>query len=362
MQNQLVSVIIPVYNADDKLNRLVKSILNQTYQPVEVIIADDNSTDSHTLDIELSWTQKDSRVKVFKNEVNGERYPRLFGVRHSKGAYVTFSDQDDWLPKDSLQKMMDALQKYDADVVVGQISKTVKIGPVQMSFPQRCNLDLVGTVIQKEELMDQYYISYFGLNKLPVSAWGKLYKRSLFERAISDLEEALMVESEAKDLLMSLALHPYIDKLCVIKDVAYSYYIGVPGVSPKYLKVTLPLSCNLFSYKWKMIEKYNYHKAEFYLAVEMMNYVKAFIRLSSIYDRKNRESYIALLGEVLQNTIWEKVEVLLNSNYKDKILVEWVLAKDAKNIFQKEESLVNNASLTEKIKYFLLRNTLRFKS
>ena len=162
MQNPLVSVIIPVYNADDKLNRCVKSILNQTYQPVEVIIADDNSTDSHTLEIELSWTQKDSRVKVFKNEVNGERYPRLFGVRHSKGAYVTFSDQDDWLPKDSLAKMIEALQKYDADVVVGQISKTVKIGPIRMSFPQRSNIELVGKVIQKEELMDQYYFFTLG--------------------------------------------------------------------------------------------------------------------------------------------------------------------------------------------------------
>ena len=98
------------------------------------------------------------------------------------------------------------------------------------------------------------------------------------------------------------------------------------------------------------------------LIAKLINYVKNFVKLCTIYDNKNRLAYIAMLGEVLQNTIWQEVKLLLDSKYKDKAIVEWILSGDAKSIFQKEENLVLNASFIEKIKYFFLRNTLRFKS
>lgn len=362
MESPLISVIIPVYNSGKKLNHCLRSLLSQTYQCFEIILVDDKSTDLKTLQIEDDWLKEDKRIRIFRNTVNGEHEPRLWGVRQSHGTYICFSDQDDWLPKNSLEVMLTEAVEKDLDVAIGQISKVVKIGPFSKEFPQKQNMDLIGKVIEQKDLMEHYYHSYFGWNILPVTVWGKLYRRSLFQRADQDLEYAFRFKNDASDLLMSMALHPHIKRLCVIDDVVYSYFIGTPGVSPKYLKTWLPMSCDLFRYKWEMLDRYNFRSAERLLAFEMINYIKSFVSICTIYEQENRDAHINVLANVLQDPIWEKVGVLKIHNVKDLGIVNMILQKDSNGIFEKEERKILDAPFVKRLKYSIMRSTVKWKS
>ena len=362
MDNPLISIIIPVYNSGSKLNNCLCSLLSQTYQCFEIILVDDKSPDQKTLQIEDDWVKKDKRIRLLRNSVNGEHEPRLWGVRQSCGTYICFSDQDDRLPQNSLEVLLAEAIEKDVDVVIGQISKVIKIGPFSKEFLQRSNMELVGKVLEKKDLMSHYYHSYFGWSILPVSVWGKLYKRSLFQRADKDLEYACKFRTGANDLLFSMTLHPHINKLSVIGNPVYSYFIGLPGLSPKYLKTWLPMSCDLFRYKWEMLDKYDYRSAESLLAIEMINYIRSFVSTCTIYERENRNAHICLLANVLQDPIWEKVGILKGNKGKDIYLVNMILQKDAKGIYEKEEKKILEVSFVKKLKYSIMRNTVKWKS
>jgi len=94
----LVSVVIPVYNGEQYLEKTVESILNQNYHNIELILVDDGSSDESSK-IMQKLKQIDTRVKPFYNKNGGVASARNFGINQAKGEFVAFCDQDDlWLP------------------------------------------------------------------------------------------------------------------------------------------------------------------------------------------------------------------------------------------------------------------------
>jgi len=100
----LVSVIVPVYNSETKLNRCIDSILNQTYRNIELILIDDGSIDC-SLDICNRYANKDKRIKVLHQENFGVSAARNSGLRYAVGDYVTFVDSDDYVAPDYIEKL-----------------------------------------------------------------------------------------------------------------------------------------------------------------------------------------------------------------------------------------------------------------
>lgn len=103
MSDYLVSVVIPVYNRADTIERAVKSVLTQTYKNIEVIIVDDGSTDGT---LEILKRLEEEKIKVFTQNHKGANAARNFGIKKSKGEFISFQDSDDeWLP-DKLEKQI----------------------------------------------------------------------------------------------------------------------------------------------------------------------------------------------------------------------------------------------------------------
>ena len=99
------SIIIPVYNTSNTVNRTVLSVINQSFSNIEVIIVDDCSTDD-SLEILRTYEIRDKRVKVIHHEKNeGSLVSRITGMKQAVGKYVLFLDSDDWLEKDCLEKL-----------------------------------------------------------------------------------------------------------------------------------------------------------------------------------------------------------------------------------------------------------------
>ena len=92
------SIVIPVYNSEKYIHRTIKSIINQSYEKFEAIFIDDYSIDL-SFDVIMKYKEKDSRIKLFKNNKKGVSSARNLGIEYSSNDYIIFLDADDFLEK-----------------------------------------------------------------------------------------------------------------------------------------------------------------------------------------------------------------------------------------------------------------------
>lgn len=113
--NELISVIIPVYNVEKYLNKCIDSIVNQTYKNLEVILVDDGSLDKSSQLCD-EWAKRDNRINVIHKVNGGLSSARNYGLKISKGEYISFVDSDDWVDKNTYQELL-CHTKKDIDFV-----------------------------------------------------------------------------------------------------------------------------------------------------------------------------------------------------------------------------------------------------
>ncbi len=113
--NPKVSVIIPVYNVEQYLDRCINSIIHQTYANLEIILVDDGSTDTSGYMCD-EWKQKDSRISIIHKENAGLGFARNSGLEIITGDYVSFVDSDDYIKLDAYEKLIKRLKESNADV------------------------------------------------------------------------------------------------------------------------------------------------------------------------------------------------------------------------------------------------------
>lgn len=113
----MISVIIPVYNTAKFLSTCIKSIIDQTYQDLEIILVNDASTDN-SIQICNTFREKDNRIVLIDKQQNeGVEKARYDGILTATGNYICFVDSNDWLEKDTLKRMYEKAVETDADYV-----------------------------------------------------------------------------------------------------------------------------------------------------------------------------------------------------------------------------------------------------
>ena len=123
--NKLVSIIIPVYNAEKYIFKCLKSVLNQTYTNIEVIIIDDQSTDK-SLEICTKLQKEDSRIKIYMQSHSGVVVARKKGIINSSGEYICFVDADDFVKNTLIENLLNEMRK--CDIVCAGVLKEDKYG------------------------------------------------------------------------------------------------------------------------------------------------------------------------------------------------------------------------------------------
>ncbi|MBL8030758.1 MAG: glycosyltransferase family 2 protein [Candidatus Doudnabacteria bacterium] len=114
--NELVSIIVPIYNSARYLEKCLNSIISQTYINTEIILIDDGSTDGSAA-ICKKYARRDNRISVVYTENNGVSSARNTGISKAKGKYINFLDADDWIEKDALTKMVSMMKNNSADCI-----------------------------------------------------------------------------------------------------------------------------------------------------------------------------------------------------------------------------------------------------
>lgn len=173
MENKpLLSVIIPVYNVEAFLTRCVGSVLNQTYDNLEVILIDDGSRDGSG-GICDDYAARDSRVRVIHKENGGLSSARNAGLDAAGGDYIAFVDSDDWVEADAYAHMLSLMEKYSVKLVCGG----------RYDVDGKTGQRRVGLCPKKEEKISAEELAgrIFLWDNCDSSACDKLYHRSLLE-------------------------------------------------------------------------------------------------------------------------------------------------------------------------------------
>lgn len=209
----LISVIIPVYKVEQYLDECLISVLNQTYTNLEIIVINDGSPDSSGA-ICRAYAKKDPRIYYYQQANAGLSSARNTGIDKAQGEYLTFIDSDDYVAKDYIEKLYQAAQRHQADIVVAP--NYLVENQTMQPIVNHVNQELVLT--PKEAILAQ------NNNKLMdcivfIVAWNKLYRREVFQTA--RFKKGIWHEDE--ELLYKLYLT--VDKVVYTPAVGYYYRI-----------------------------------------------------------------------------------------------------------------------------------------
>lgn len=108
--NELISIVIPVYNVENFLERCITSVLNQTFENIEIILVNDGSTDN-SLRICQQYEKIDSRIFIINQENQGLSAARNSGINQARGKYICFIDSDDWIHEKYLEILYNDIEK-----------------------------------------------------------------------------------------------------------------------------------------------------------------------------------------------------------------------------------------------------------
>lgn len=172
LQEIKISLIIPVYNVENYIEKCLLSIVNQTFQGIEIIIVNDGSTDG-SMKIVRKFKNKYSNISIVNKENGGLSSARNSGLKIARGKYIAFIDSDDYIDKSMLQQMYNKAEEKDLDIVACNAAKVDARG--KTLGVERNNIDCDRTYYKNE------VISEYLLNNIPSYAWNKLYHKRLFK-------------------------------------------------------------------------------------------------------------------------------------------------------------------------------------
>lgn len=210
MNKKLVSIIIPVYNIENYIERCLNSIIEQTYTNLEIILINDGSTDN-SLTICKKYQKKDKRIKIISQKNAGVSSARNIGLKESNGNFITFIDADDYIEVDYINILVKKITMYDADIV----------------FSNSINFDVNGNESIPVKIKKDYFfnsenimIELLSEERISCSCWGKLYKKELISNIKFD--EALKIGEDFKFLTEVLKKS---NKNILISECKYHYYL-----------------------------------------------------------------------------------------------------------------------------------------
>lgn len=168
-KDPLISVIIPVYKVENYLDKCVKSVVNQTYKNLEIILVDDGSPDNCPKMCD-KWDKKDNRIKVIHKKNGGLSDARNKGIDIAKGDYITFIDSDDYVENNYVEFLYKNLVYNNADISMGKH---------YIKYPNKT----INTGSGKEYILNSHdcFDKLLYGEDFDVSAWAKLYKAELFK-------------------------------------------------------------------------------------------------------------------------------------------------------------------------------------
>lgn len=238
LMRPMVSIIVPIYNAEQYLRRCVDSILNQEYTDFELLLVNDGSTDASG-DICEEYRDQDPRVIVIQKENTGVSDSRNRALDRARGKYLQFLDSDDWITPDATRLFVRAAEEYGCDMVISDFYRVVgeRLSP-------KGDIEEEGVLTREEfaaHMMENPADFYYGV------LWNKLYRRDIVE------EHNLRMDTDiswCEDFMFNLEYIRYAKVFYALHAPIYYYVKRKGSLASQGINIskTVKMKLNVFEY------------------------------------------------------------------------------------------------------------------
>ena len=324
--NETVFVVVPLYNARKTLKASVRSIQKQTYKNLKIILVDDGSTDgSGALCDKLA--EADARIRVLHQKNAGSFAARRAGLALCDGSesdYVCFCDADDRMPPAALQTLLNACARDDADISMGTWDRILYGFRMQSEqwMPPNESID-------HERFLSEFLCSWYGITRMQVSLWAKLFRIPLLKAAYDAVPPGT-TRFFGDDLVVTLHACTAARRLVSIPDVVYDYRVG--GGTSRFRPNMLREFIGLYRYKMDFAAPYLDAVpqdlrllADIELCNVALTYFRTLMGEKKIPPQRRRE---IMLESVRLPEIRAAAEHVLSSDYEKKAYAQMIAGED----------------------------------
>lgn len=320
--DELISIIIPVYNVEKYLEKSIESVLIQTYSNLEIILVDDGSTDNSGVICD-QFQKKDTRVRVIHKKNGGLSDARNCGIKKSSGKYLTFMDSDDIISDDYIEYLYSLIKKYKTKLSICKYDVTVDVKQ-NKSVKKGITFKMNKILTLKHLLLEDIFT---------VSACAKMYSAELFDNITFPVGR--LYEDNG-------TIYKLIDKC---DEIAY-------GEDVKYFYIKRENSITTSTFSERKLDL-------IYLTDEMCNYLEKYTDLQNEIKKKRIASRFSIVSQLSKcgmldsDIAMECIEYIKNN--KDFILNSEIVTKREKIamilLITNKRLFSNVWKLYEKIKY-----------
>lgn len=223
MKNDLISIIVPVYNAEKTLKKCCYSLLGQTYKNIEIILVNDGSNDESGKICQM-FAKKDKRIKFIDKENGGVSSARNTGIEHTEGEYIGFVDSDDYVDKEYIQNMYKKIKKDNSDICMA--GYWIK----KHSFVQK-NENGKDNCLYEQNLYYEKLLDFIWGKNGMYFPFAKLYRSSLIKQNGIKFNENIQC---GEDMLFNVQFFRYSTSMTIISECNYYYIMHGGGLSGRY--------------------------------------------------------------------------------------------------------------------------------
>lgn len=233
-ENKLISIIVPIYNAEKYLDKCLQSIINQTLGNIEILLINDGSTDS-SLEICKKYSERDSRIKIINKKNEGVSVARNLGIEKATGEYIAFIDSDDWIDTEFCERLYSSVKKEKAELGICNYIKE------NLDFKEFYDIKINKKILYEEDIQKTF------LSKLIERDEGervhnlagfrgpcaKLYKKEILNNYDIKFDENLVI---GEDFLFNLNFLQKTKRITLDKGYYYHYRTNFNSATMKYKK------------------------------------------------------------------------------------------------------------------------------
>ena len=301
MKKDKISIVVPIYNVEQYINKCVTSLITQTYSNIEIILVDDGSPDDSPKIID-ELSKKDNRIIVIHKKNGGVSSARNVGIEASTGEYILFVDGDDYVDNDFVQYFYDLINK-SVDIDIG-----INYSKYSISDKKNGNDD-IKVRDSKQIIVDLY------AERLNVAVWNKIYRKSFLDRYNIRFDESIWF---GEGMLFNIVCLQYTDNVVVGYKKVYHQVFNVNSAMRSFnLKSNL---CGIRSLEiqkslWKkntieIENSWEYHRRAFNFSI-----LTGIIKIKA--QKKYRDEYILCKKNLRKNIM---IPLKVNIPTKKKIL------------------------------------------
>lgn len=298
---ELISIIVPVYNVESYLPKCLDSIINQSYKNIEIFLINDGSTDE-SLAICERYQKYDNRITIFNQEHLGPSSSRNLGLDNAKGNFISFIDSDDYVAHNFISNLYSLLKNTSSDIVV---CNYLHVTDSQSNLPLLGNTPIIIKEYSGCEYLHELYCRDFAVGRVVV--WNKLYSRKIWD------EIRFPVGKLNEDEGVVHYVYDKANKIVITSEILY-FYVKRQG-SIMNVSLEMVIERDLF-YLEALTQRLDFLKQRGYLRLREKTLARKARVVKNIYKNNNKlNNRSAKFDLIVYNDLKENLKFYLKNSF-----------------------------------------------